>query len=315
MSRRVALQAGSSTLALKAKWNIEDCGADPCDYAYVEVEDGSGWKAIPGSVTQTAEGNGIDGLQEAWTDATFDLSAYAGKTVGLRVRYVTDGAAQGTDPEQPAGIFVDDVRVTTGGTTVVTSGAETSTEGWTLDGFSAVGATVDNFYDNYYIASNRTYTSFDAYLRTGPYNFGFGSRPDFVEHFPYQNGLLVSYWDTSQSDNNTSRHPGEGLILPVDAHPAPIYRLDGEPWRPRVAGYDATFGRQRADSFTLHLGDVPGTPSHIRGRAAVPVFRDNRSYWDERQETSSVKVPNNGVSMKVLSQRGTSMSLRVWKRS
>ena len=29
-------------------------------------------------------------------------------------------------------------------------------------------------------------------------------RPDWVEHFPYQNGLLVSYWDTSQADNNES---------------------------------------------------------------------------------------------------------------
>ena len=43
---------------------------------------------------------------------------------------------------------------------------------------------------------------YDKYLQTGPYNFGFPSQPDWVEHFPYQNGLLVSYWDTTQSDNN-----------------------------------------------------------------------------------------------------------------
>ena len=30
--------------------------------------------------------------------ATFDLSAYAGKSINLRFRYRTDGAAQGTDP-------------------------------------------------------------------------------------------------------------------------------------------------------------------------------------------------------------------------
>ncbi len=69
--------------------------------------------------------------------------------------------------------------------------------------------------------------AFDKYLKTGPYNFGFPNKPDFVEHFPYQDGLLISLWDTSQGDNNTSQHPGEGLILPIDAHPRTIYNLDG----------------------------------------------------------------------------------------
>ena len=40
-----------------------------------------------------------------------------------------------------------------------------------------------------------------------------------MEHYPYQNGMLVTYWDSSQGDNNVGDHPGEGLILPVDAHP------------------------------------------------------------------------------------------------
>ena len=74
-------------------------------------------------------------------------------------------------------------------------------------------------YDNYYVASNRTYTSYDQYLQTGPYNFGFASKPDYVEHFPYQDGLLVTYWDTSQSDNQTQSTRAAGLILPIDAHP------------------------------------------------------------------------------------------------
>jgi hypothetical protein len=54
-------------------------------------------------------------------------------------------------------------------------------------------------------------------------------RPDWVEHFPYQNGLLVSCWDTKHSDNNESQHPGEGEILPIDSHPQPNYKLDGAP--------------------------------------------------------------------------------------
>ena len=97
LTRQVAVPAGSPTLTFQARWNIEDCGPDPCDYAYVEVDDGTGWKAIPGSITKAAEGNGIDGVS-GWVPATFDLSAYAGKTVGLRLHYRTDGAVQGQDP-------------------------------------------------------------------------------------------------------------------------------------------------------------------------------------------------------------------------
>jgi immune inhibitor A len=317
MARNVALPAGTSTLTFQAKWNIEDCGAaEACDYAYVEVDDGTGWKAIGGNITKPGENNGIDGSQTTWTPATFDLSPYAGKTVGLRLHYKTDGAAAGnTGTDQVPGLFADEIKVTNGTTTLFTSGAESSPEGWTLAGFSAVGASVSTAYDNVLIASNRAYTSFDKYLQSGPYNFGFGSKPDFVEHFPYQNGLLVSYWDTSQSDNNTSQHPGEGLILPVDANPAPIARLGGGVWRPRVSGYDATFGLEKSDSFTLHLGDAKDTASYIRGQAAQPLFHDNASYWDSRQPTNSVKVPNNGVNIKVTAEQGTSMDIRVSQRN
>ncbi len=314
MSRQVTLAAGASSLTFQAKWNIEDCGDDPCDYAYVEVKDGAAdWVAVPGSITKASEGNGIDGVQETWVPATFDLSAYAGKTVGIRLHYLTDGATQGNDGAGlPPGLYADAITLTSGGTTLFTSGAEATPEGWTLAGFTSIGQTTSTDYANYYVASNRTYTSFDRYLRSGPYNFGWlNSRPDWVEHFPYQNGLLVSYWDTSQGDNNSTEHPGEGLVLPVDANPRPRVRLDGGLWRPRVAGYDATFGLQKSDSFTLHYN---GQASYIRGQAAVPLFADNRSYWSADQPTAGVKVPNNKVNIRVLSQQGTSMRVRVWLR-
>ena len=74
-----------------------------------------------------------------------------------------------------------------------------------------------------YLAENRVYSGYDATLKTGPYNFGFGNtRPDWVERFPYQNGLLVSFANGEFTDNNTSAHPGGGEVLPVDARPAPI---------------------------------------------------------------------------------------------
>ena len=32
---------------------------------------------------------------------------------------------------------------------------------------------VTTYYDNYYIAGHRSYVSYDRYLKTGPYNYGF----------------------------------------------------------------------------------------------------------------------------------------------
>ena len=299
------MPAGKATLTFRASWNIEDCGDTACDYAYVQVDDGSGWKSVPGSITTAAEGNGIDGVSKGYVPATFDLSAYAGKTIGLRFRYATDGAAQGTDPEAVSGLFVDDIRLVSGTTTVFADGAESGAAGWTAEGFSAVGSSVTSDYPQYYIASNRTYTSYDAYLKTGPYDFGYGpALPNKVDHFPYQDGLEVTYWDTSYADNNVSVHPGNGEILVVDAHPDPIYRIDGQLWRGRVQLYDATFGRQKADSFTLH---VNGRPSYIRGQAAVPTFDDTKSYFRAALPYAGVRVANAGVTLTVQQQEGTSM--------
>ena len=56
------------------------------------------------------------------------------------------------------------------------------------------------------------------------------------------------------------------------------------------------------------------TASYIRARRPSPLFHDDESYWDARQPTASVKVPNNGVDIQVLTQQGTSMDIRVSKR-
>ena len=51
-----------------------------------------------------------------------------------------------------------------------------------------------------------TRRGYDTSLRTA-YNFGFlagpNAKPDWVEHFPYQDGLLISYWNTRYANPNT----------------------------------------------------------------------------------------------------------------
>ena len=79
-----------------------------------------------------------------------------------------------------------------------------------------------------------------------------------------------------------------------------------------MSAYDATFGLEKADSFTLHIN---GQASYIRGQNAVPTFNDSKQYWSADLPTSSVKVPNNGVNIKVMSRTGTTMKVQVSKRS
>jgi immune inhibitor A len=304
LTRQIALPAGTVTLSFNARWDIEDCGADPCDYAYVEVDDGSGFVAIPGSITNAAEDDGIDGTSD-WVPATFDLSAYAGKTVGLRFRYVTDGAAAGNDANVPNGLFVDDVAVTGG----FTDGAEAGLGTWTATGFSIVGSSISQQFDHYYIAGNRSYVSFDQYLRGGPYYFGYlNTLPDFVDHYSYQTGLLISYWDTSYSDNDTFAHPGNGRNLYIDAHPQPFFRSDGPAWRARVQVYDAPFSLMSAETFTLHHNSVAMT---FGGLAGNPLFDDTGTYWFASLPNHGVKLPGYGVQIRVLEQNGTSMKIRI----
>jgi immune inhibitor A len=305
----IAIPAGTTTLSLKARWDIEQCGPDACDYAFVEVNDGTGFAAIPGSITVAAEGNGIDGTQATYTPATFDLSAYAGKTISLRFRYVTDGAVAGNDDAVPNGIFIDDVAITNGATTILSDGAETSPNGWTLAGFSSVGPSTSQQFDNFYIAGHRSYVGFDQYLKTGPYYFGYANtRPDFVDHYSYQTGLLISYWDTSYEDNDTFAHPGNGRNLYIDSHPTPLARSDGALWRSRVQVYDAPFGLSRTDKVTLHQNSAVET---IQGRAGQPLFDDQGTYWFASLPNHGVKLPAVGVKIRVLLTVGTSMLVLV----
>ena len=311
MTRNVTLPATAATLTFKARWDIEDCGPDPCDYAYVEAstDGGTTWTALPGSITKPAEGNGIDGTQAAYVPATFDLSTYAGKTIGLRFRYSSDPAAQGNSDTVPDGIFVDEIAITAGATTVLADGAETSPNGWTLAGWSSVGASTSQLFDNYYIAGHRSYVSYDKYLKTGPYYLGYANTlPNKVDHYAYQQGLLISYWDTSYSDNDTFVHPGAGRNMYVDAHPVPFYKLDGQPWRARVQVYDAPFGLKKADTFDMHDNSKL---QHIRGQAAEPVFDDTGKYWYAELPNHGVKLPGVGVKIRVLSIDGTTMRIRV----
>ncbi|MER7797450.1 immune inhibitor A domain-containing protein [Microbacterium sp. NPDC096154] len=286
------------TLTAKASYDIE---AD-WDYAYLEVStDGSTWTPVQTNLSTTDDPNtqnagfGITGASDGWVDLTADLSAYAGETAQVRFRYWTDVAA--TFP----GFQVDAIAV--GDALTTDDGASD----WTLEGFSVIenGGYLQP-YSHFYIAENRVYGGYDATLRTGPYNFGWGlTSPDKVEHFPYQDGMLVWYVNSLYADNNVSQHPGGGEALPVDARAKALTWSDGTIARNRIQSFDATFGLQKTDAISLHRETEAGmTTLKVPAQKALPTFDDTdpNAYYDEANPGNSVKVGGTGTSITVTEQ-------------
>ncbi|MFJ5728540.1 immune inhibitor A domain-containing protein [Streptomyces paradoxus] len=283
------------------------------DYLYTEVstDGGANWTALDGTVDgQPIPRDGSDkpaltGTIDGYKKLAFSLDAYAGKKIDLRFRYQTDGGVA------QKGFAADAITVTADGAPVFSDNAESADAAWKATGFSRIGASFTKDYAQYYIAENRQYVSYDKTLKVGPYNFGFTARPDWVEHYAYQNGLLIWKWDTSQADNNTSQHKGTGLVLPVDSHPDALKWADGTLMRNRIQAYDSPFSLYRTDGMTLHKADVA---KYIPGSKGVSVFNDRKNdYYDESNPTAGVKITDTNTKIKILKEAkdGSTIELEV----
>jgi immune inhibitor A len=310
LSRSVDLTGKSSaSLTLDGWYDIE---AD-YDFLYTEVstDGGANWTAIDGTFDgQPIQRDGSDkpalsATVDAYGKLVYPLDAYAGKKIDLRFRYQTDGGLA------MKGFTADRIAVTADGETLFSDNAETEDAAWTANGFTRKGASFTKEYAQYYIAENRQYVSYDKTLKTGPYNFGFSERPNWVEHYAYQNGLLIWKWDTSQADNNTSQHPGKGLVLPIDSHPTALKWKDGTLMRNRMQAYDSPFSLYRTDGMTLHKADVA---KYVPGSKGVSVFNDRKNdYYDPANPTGGVKITDTNTKIKILKEakNGSTIELEV----
>ncbi len=301
MTREVA---DGGELTAKVRYAIEE----GWDYAFLEVSSDGGetWTSIPTSESYEGEdqgsfnpdGTGITGTTDGqWVDLTATVPA---GTNAVRWRYLTDGAAA------EAGFQVDNI--TLDGEPIGT--AEAGSEGWVLDGFEAVHSEETKAFLNTYFVDNRQYVGRDKVLEH-VYNFtGDKERPDWVDFFAYQPGALISYWDTSFTDNNVGDHPGHGEVLPVDAHPEFQHAFDQSILRTKVLTADSTFSRQATPSQRLHY---QGKPVTLKGRPAEPLFDDTMDWWFSSDEHGTgdhpgfyepewygVDVPKTGTTIKVL---------------
>lgn len=165
-----------------------------------------------------------------------------------------------------------------------------------------MSGTVTDSYPRFYLAENRTYVGYDDTLRTGGYNFGWANtRPDFVERFANQPGLLVWYVNYAYGDNNTSQHPGYGFNLPVDVRPDKINVGGQGVISNRRNGYDATFSLYLKPAQTFHRNGVAVT---VPALAPNPVFSDSGAtrYWTNGNPQNSVKVAGTGTRIEIMTQ-------------
>ena len=245
-----------------------------------------------------------------WAQKSWDLSAYKGQTVQFRFRVATDG---GVSSEA----FVDDIAVTTDGVAGTVDDVESGAGAWTAKGASPIiDGTTSKQVQDFYFAENRVYSGYDATLKTGPYNFGWGTtKPDWVERFPYQNGMLVWFANGEYGDNNTIDHPGGGEVLPGRRPPGAGHAQQ----RQRHADDDG----QPSPAVRRHLrpgedrrGDLP--PQRCRDRRPVaagdPDVRrlatPNR-YWSAANPWASTKVAGSGTTMTVTKTRDGGNELQV----
>ena len=273
-------------------------------YAQYSTDGGNSWQNI----------ETFDGQSGGWVAESFSYQA-AGQESKFRFLYKTDGGV--SNP----GVLLDEIVTRTDGTVVDTDGAETESSAWQSSGWLRTTGTITETFPRYYLIENKSYINYDDTLRTGPYNFSESfTRPDWVEHFTYQNGMLVWYVNHSVADNNTSQHPGSGYALPVDAMPAPLkWSNGGGVARNRIQAFDATFGLETTDSLTLHRQVAVGRDGYRQqtvsagARRMVSTFDDSNpsAYWDKSTPGASVQVAGVGVLARVTAQTTDTITVLV----
>ena len=304
MTREVA---DGGELTATVKYSIED----GWDYAFLQAssDGGATWEDVETSQTYegpddsgfNASGFGISGTSDGWVDLTATVPT---GTNAIRWRYLTDGAFALN------GFQVDNITLDG----EVIGDAETPDEGWTFKGFRRTTGSDYVSYLNAYFVDNRQYVGRDRLLKHLYSFIGYsGKRSNMVEFFRNEPGALVSYWDTSYSDNNVGDHPGHGELLIVDAHPEFDHYPTTEPLlvNPAKLGYDSPFSLKPSHAVRLHY---LGEPYTIEGQGRTRVFNDLKNWWFMNDEHtvegvhpghnqpgwSSVDVPDYGVKIKVV---------------
>jgi immune inhibitor A len=283
--------AAAPVFSFASSWSIEQ----DYDYGYFEVSDDGGgtWtklKDLDGTFVDDGSGNwGLTG--EGQGTLRFDLTAYAGKPISLRLHYTSDVGVQW------AGWFADDFSLVDGATTLFTDNVENPPNGWMTNHFVIVP--LARTYPLYYMAEWRNASGFDkglAYPYTTIYNDPATTEWQ-VDRCPYTvPGMLLWLRNSAQDFDYTlynslydppSYGPKHALLV-VDSHFWPLewegmgtteahLRLNS-----RCQPGNAAFTLQKTTPYTVRRSDATGAILETKTFAPLPAvsqFHDSLGYY------------------------------------
>lgn len=282
----------SATLTFDAWYDIEE----QWDFAFaqVSVDDGKTWTSLGNSNTRSdvvAEGYptiinsmpGFTGNSNGWQAQSFDLSAFAGEKIKLRLRYATDWGTSLT------GFFADNIKVVADGKTLVDDGGETTTSPFTLNKFTKMDG--NKLTNHYYLLEWRNHKGVDEGL-------------DHIKRgkslMSYDGGLVVWYVDDSFTDNWTGVHPGDGFLGVVDSHLGSSIKLStGTEAITRFQVADAAFGLNPTSGLDI---TYPTYTINFPSQPAVSLFDDSKDFFNTFLPDAGRKIPNYGLKVRVNGQ-------------
>lgn len=261
------------------------------DYGSVQVNDGSGWVAIPGNITTESDpygqnpGHGITGDSKGWVEAVFNLDSYVGKEIQLRINYWTDVAAS------HPGLYVDDLEVIANDTVLLSDDAEADETTFTMEGFTKSDGNKTS--DHYYLIEWRNYAAADTALERI-------TRGNSV--MTLDPGMVMWYVDNKYDNNWVGDHPGDGFLGVVDAHQETAVWSNGETAVTRYQIQDAAFSLNETDDMFIDYLDINGTSLAMEPQAAVSAFNDGFDYSNPGQIYAGRNVLPYGLEVAITDQ-------------
>ena len=296
LDHELVIPAGAAgLLTISSSWAIE---AD-YDYGYVMLKDGDAdWVFLDDLDEILTEdnpnganlGHGLTGEGEG--TLRFDLSAYAGKTVTLRLRYRTDAGV--TEP----GWWIDDIKLDGALVDDFEAAVAPSTfPGWANSDPGWFVAPTSRSYPNYYLVEWRADTKYDRMVRTA-YVTTYSDEDEWqVQRVPYNIPGALLYYRNAKYSASYSLLPNEYdppsigpkyQLLVVDMNPGPLRLGATGPYSTtilsaRAGSYDAALTLQPSEAFTLTGAFIGGQPVtgtwSFPSRPAVTSFNDAKGYY------------------------------------
>lgn len=269
------------------------------DYGFVQVstDGGAHWTSLATpntSANLVAEGYpairanlpGYTGSSGGWKHEAIDLSAYAGQSIKLQYRYMTDwGTSLG-------GFLVDNVRVTKNGTALLNDGAE-SASAFALHGFTQNDGTYK--FPHYYLVEWRNHDGVDKGLAH------INVVGNIMANDP---GMLIWYVNGAYEYNWVGVHPGKGFVGVVDAHQN-VHHWGGSATRGALAStryqiYDAAFSLQKGGDLALQIGQFQLMQQAAKNPVAT--FDDRSNWWSPSSIYAGLKLPSYGLRISVIGE-------------